>query len=254
MEHFLIKNNSVSKYNTNEQRVCPCQRMRTKGYNIINLTRHLELLDFTYNILYGESCTLQQSEVESACNTLLLKGGYSSSATHIVEMQYDQDKNLLLRVVETSPYKEFALRALRPNAQLFSIEGHELTLQTTAATQFTELLRLLSRHYNCDVPLCVNSQGEVWSVDGTVPFVVKGKQITIGTSMDTVEAEMAATALASLIKYEVKMDIITVDQALDADEIFYVDSRGITCLKSISGNMLSDNIANLLYRTLNFVV
>ena len=94
----------------------------------------------------------------------------------------------------------------------------------------------------------------MWSVDGTVRFVVKGNQITIGTSMETVEAEMAATALASLIKYEVKMDIITVDQALDADEIFYVDSRGITSLKSISGNMLSDNIANLLYRTLNFVV
>ena len=254
MEHFLISNNSVSKYNTEERIVCPCQRMRTKGNKILNLSRHLELLDFTYNILYGESCPLQQSEVASACDTLLQKGGYSSTAVHIVEMQYDQSKNLQLRVVETSPYKEFALRALRPNAQLFSIDGHELTLQTTASAQFTELLRLLSRHYDCDVPVCINSQGEVWSVDGTVPFVVKGKRITICTSMDTVEAEMAATALANLIQYEVKMDIITVDQALDADEIFYVDSRGITCLKSISGHMLSDNIANALYRSLNFVI
>ena len=254
MEHILIKNGSISKYNTDEQGAYPLQRMRTKNNKVVTLERHFELLSNTYEILFGEQCPLTLSEVEKSCDTLLEKGGYSSSACHILEMKYDQQKNLTVRVIETSPYKEFALRAVRPDAHLFSINCFETTIQTTASVAMTELLRLIAHHYNCDIAACINNSGELWSIDGAAPFVVKGKKISACATIDTVETEMAAATLANLLQYEIKIEEVTIDQAMEADEIFYVDSRGITSVRSIAGHMLSDNVANALFRNINFVI
>jgi hypothetical protein len=254
MEHYQIINNSISKYDTDSQGVCPCQRMRTKGNKIVSLDKHIDLLNYTFEVIYGTESDLTARQVESACTALLERGGYSASVSHIIELQYNINRELTLRVIESSPYKDFALRAVRPNAYPFSINCFEATLQTSASVALVGLLRNLSRHYGCDIPLCIDNEGKVWSIDGASPIIVKGKKITISATIHTVQTEVSSEALANLLNYQISFEPISFNDALEADELFYVDSRGITSVRSLSEHIYSDNVANLLHRSLNFIV
>ena len=94
MEHYQIINNSISKYNTDSQGVCPCQRMRTKGNKIVSLDKHIDLLNYTFEVIYGTESDLTARQVESACTALLERGGYSASVSHIIELQYNINREL----------------------------------------------------------------------------------------------------------------------------------------------------------------
>ncbi len=251
MEHYYLSNGTVGKYDTDQSALYAVQYLRTRGNKVVATKKYLNALDFHYAVLFGHESSLTASQIEELCYTLLTEGGYSSTATHIVELRYDANRNLSLRVVETSPYKHFTIRALRPKGYIFPITCHELTIQSSAWVAMRELMRQLSRAYDCDIPICVNSDNNIWSVDGVSPFVVTGRNIYVNPTITSVEAMMVYDALKELKQYVIIPTEISLNELLHADELFYVDHRGITSVHSVSKQLFSDNVANMVSNLLN---
>ncbi|MBQ9138279.1 MAG: hypothetical protein IJX65_06575 [Alistipes sp.] len=252
MEQWSISNGVTSRYNTDERPLYIYQRMRAYGGCIAELAAHLEIVKSTYRAIFGEECSLTVARVESQCATLLKRGGYSEGSVHIVELRYDRNDNLSLRVLETSLYKHFSLRAVRPKAFECNISGGELMLHTSAAIAMQELLSSIAHQNGCDIPLCVDSNGRVTSVDGASPIITSGRNIAISHTIDSVEARATIKALKRVKGYTLTFKNITIEDIRSADEFFYADHRGITAVHSFEGHLYSDNIANVVIDTISF--
>lgn len=254
MEHWVISNGQVGKYDTDNRPLYIYQRMRTKGHQIPHISEHLELVNYAHNILFGAPTPLTAEQINNDCATLLKRGGYAESSTHIVELRYDGCQNYSLRVLETSLYKHFAVRAVRPNAHLFSISNLEIHLPTSVAITANELLCNMARRYDCDIPICIDECGMVTSIDGASPIIVRGKDIIISTTIESVELNMVIETLSKLSKYDLHIAPISIEEATNADELLYVDYRGVTAVKSLSEQYYSDNIAHTIIAALNFTI
>ena len=252
MEHWVISNGQIGKYDTNKRPLYIYQRMRTKDNHILYLEEHLELINYGFELLYGTPTALTIEQVNKDCEKLLKKGGYQENATHILELRYDRYQNYSLRVLETSLYKHFSVRAVRPKAHIFNIANLEINLPTSAAITANELLCTMARRYDCDIPLCIDDYGVLSSIDGASPIIARGREIVISQTIPSVELEMAYQALSNQTKYKITTSPISIEEATHADELFYIDYRGITAVGSLSDSFYSDNIAHTVIGALNF--
>lgn len=253
MKHWQFsKDGGFRQYEFGTNALYVLQRMRTLGNKIVYAEDYLEILNNTFQSLTGKYTTLTVKTIEDVCSQLLALGNYSPNSCHIIEIAYDMDHNFAVRVVETSIYKTLSIRAVRPVAQMFHFAHKELNLPTSAAITSNKLFRHMARLQDADIPVYVDIDGCVESVDGASPIIVQGRNITISANIESVEVLTVLEALQNLPNYNLHFGSISVSDVMTADEFFYVDYRGITVVQSLSGHMYSDNIPTMALRALNF--
>ena len=253
MKHWQFsKDGGFREYEFSSGSLYVLQRMRTRDNKVVNAGDYLEILNNTFQSLTGKYTTLSIKTIEDTCSQLLTIGNYSPTACHIIEIAYDMDHNFAVRVVETSIYKTLSIRAVRPVAQMFYFAHKELNLPTSAAVTTNELFRHMARLQDADIPVYIDIDGFVESVDGASPIIVQGRDITISANIESVEALTLLEALQNIPNYHLHFGSISFADVMAADEFFYVDYRGITVVQSMSGHMYSDNIPTMALRALNF--
>lgn len=251
MEQWLINNGVVSRCDSEEQGLFLYQHMRAQNGKIFNLKEHLELLNSTAVSLFGEPISLTEKVVVKSCEELLYRGGYSSTAIHILELRVWQSGKYQLRVAETSLYKGFALRVMRPKALLAEGCNYPFSQPTSAAAAMVDFLRLSALQQQCQIAICTDNNGFVTSVDGATPIVVHGTDITISNSAVSIYSNIVLSALKQLQNQHVKVAPITLADLRSADELFYADARGITAVGSFENCHYSDSIAYAVSKLLN---
>ena len=253
MKHWQFsKDGGFRQYEFGTGTLYVVQRMRTRDNKVVYTEDYLDILNNTFQSLTGKHTTLTVKTIEDVCSQLLTIGNYTPGSCHIIEIAYDMDHNFAVRVVETSIYKTVSLRAVRPVAQMFYFAHKELNLPTSAAITSNELFRHMARLQDADIPVYVDIDGCVESVDGASPIIVQGRNITISANIESVEVLTVLEALQNLPNYNLHFGSISVSDVMTADEFFYVDYRGITAVQSMSGHMYSDNIPTMALRALNF--
>lgn len=243
MEQWRIDSSGVSRYDTEEHELFLYQHLRAQNGKISNLKAHLALLNEASTTLFGAHVTLTEKEVNKACEQLLYRGNYSSSAIHILELRLQQSGKFRLRVIETSLYKGFALRVMRPKAMVAEGCNYPFSMPTSAALSMVDFLRLTALQNQCHIALCTDHNGVVTSVDGAAPIVVHGTTITISNSTSSAYNDLAVATLKTLPNHTVEIRPVTLTETLSADELFYVDARGITAVGSLGSTYFSDSIA-----------
>ena len=246
MEHWLYSKDGFSKYDTAESTLFVWQRMRTQGHTIPALHYHLERLSAVSREIFGSAITLQAKEVEQRCRELLLRGNYSDKGIHIVEIRLEASADYSLRVVESSIYKKLDLRVVRPKAHLVELAGQALTLPTSTAQSVQQLLATIATANDCAIAVATDAKGRVWSVDGASPIVVKGLKITLSPTIESAEMLQAEKILRERYADHLTIGPITTEQIAAADELFYVDARGITSVSQCGESSYSDSIAYAL--------
>ena len=253
MKHWQFsKDGGFREYEFSTGALYVLQRMRTRDNKVLYAGEYLEILNNAFQSLTGKCTTLTAKTIEDVCSQLLTIGKYSPNSCHIIELAYDMDHNFAFRVVETSIYKTLTVRAVRPVAQMFYFAHQELNLPTSAAVATNELFRHMARLQDADVPVYIDIDGVVKSIDGASPIIVQGRDITISANIESVEVLTLLEALQNLPNYHLHFGDISFSDAVAADEFFYVDYRGITAVQYMSGHMYSDNIPTMALRALNF--
>ena len=252
MEQWRIDSSGISKHDSQEQELFLYQHMRTQNGKIFYLKEHLQILNNSSLDLFDKPISLTEKTVCNACEELLYRGGYSSQAIHIVELRVWQSGKFAMRVIETSLYKGFALRVMRPKATVIEHCNYPFSQPTSAAIAMTDFLRLMALKNQCQVAICTDKNMVITAVDGATPIVVHGTAITISNSVISVYSNIVISALKKLPNHTVTIRPITLTEALSADELFYVDSRGITAVGSLNSTHYSDSIAYAAAKNIAF--
>ena len=250
MEQWYIENKTTERYSTDSQELSLYQRLRATEGHIMHLSRHLDILHSYADILLPQSPIPTAAEVEQMCQRVLSRGGYSSNSTHILELRLWQSGRVRLSVIETSLYKGFDLRVLRPNAAIIEGCSTALLYPTSAALECEKLMKIIARQNGCDVALAVQN-GSVIAIDSTNPIVVHGTNVTIGQSITSAYTEFIIEALKKLPQYNISLSEISLQQAASADELFFADHRGLTAIGTLGGRQYSDTVAYAIAKYIN---
>ena len=250
MEQWYIENNTTERYDTDHSEISLYQRLRATDGRVMHLNRHLDILCSYAAILLPKTPIPTTSEVEQLCHRLLSRGSYNSSSTHILELRLWQNGRVRLSVIETSLYKGFDLRVLRPNAAIIEGCGTALLYPTSAALECEKLMKIIARQNGCDVALAVQNSSVI-AIDGTNPIAVHGTNVTIGQSITSAYTEFIIEALKKLPQYNILLSEISLQQAASADELFFADHRGLTAIGTLGGRQYSDTVAYAIAKYIN---
>ena len=250
MEQWYIENNTTERYDTDNSELSLYQRLRATDGRVMYLNRHLDILRSYATILLPHTPIPTASEIEQICSRLLSRGGYSSSSTHILELNLWQSGRVRLSVIETSLYKGFDLRVLRPNAAIIEGCSTALLYPTSAALECEKLMKIIARQNGCDVALSVQNSSVI-AIDNTNPIIVHGTNVTIGNSISSAYTELVVETLKKLPQYNISLSEISLQQVATADELFFADHRGLTAVGSLGGRQYSDTVAYAISKYLN---
>ena len=250
MEQWYIENNTTERYDTDNSELSLYQRLRATDGRVMYLNRHLDILRSYAAILLPHTPIPTASEIEQMCSRLLSRGGYSSSSTHILELNLWQSGRVRLSVIETSLYKGFDLRVLRPNAAIIEGCSTALLYPTSAALECEKLMKIISRQNGCDVALSVQNSSVI-AIDSTNPIIVHGTNVTIGNSISSAYTELVVETLKKLPQYNISLSEISLQQVATADELFFADHRGLTAVGSLGGRQYSDTVAYAIAKYIN---
>lgn len=250
MEQWYIENNTTERYDTDNSELSLYQRLRATDGRVMYLNRHLDILRSYAAILLPHTPIPTASEIEQMCSRLLSRGGYSSSSTHILELNLWQSGRVRLSVIETSLYKGFDLRVLRPNAAIIEGCSTALLYPTSAALECEKLMKIIARQNGCDVALSVQNSSVI-AIDSTNPIIVHGTNVTIGNSITSAYTELVVETLKKLPQYNISLSEISLQQVATADELFFADHRGLTAVGSLGGRQYSDTVAYAISKYLN---
>ena len=250
MEQWYIENNTTERYDTDNSELSLYQRLRATDGRVMYLNRHLDILRSYAAILLPHTPIPTASEIEQMCSRLLSRGGYSSSSTRILELNLWQSGRVRLSVIETSLYKGFDLRVLRPNAAIIEGCSTALLYPTSAALECEKLMKIIARQNGCDVALSVQNSSVI-AIDSTNPIIVHGTNVTIGNSITSAYTELVVETLKKLPQYNISLSEISLQQVATADELFFADHRGLTAVGSLGGRQYSDTVAYAISKYLN---
>lgn len=232
------------------------ERIRTEGYRAQAVEHHIRRLASVAESLYGERENLSAEAIQREVDQLLRGGHYSASACHIVELRTYGAGHYSLHVVETSFYDRFGLRAIRPIARL---TREPIPFNGAPTSAYAELVEHLRRTVNAAredgdsrnaVPVNIDHEGCVTSIDGCTPIAVKGREIIFAPTLDDPYTEQLLALCRRLRGGQIVVRPL-MENELDAlDELMYVDARGITSVAECGRAVYADIIANVLDRAM----
>ena len=232
------------------------QLVRTDGARALYVAEHLELLNNYAPQFFGERITVTAQQIVREVDAMLRAERYSLLKSHIIELRIYGASQFSLHVVETSLYDRFGLRAIRPVARIVE---ESIPLNGAPTGAFAEFVAILRRRVNIaeggepirnTVPVTVERDGCISSIDGATPIAVKGRQIIFAPHVESVEVQRIKEVCARLRRSEVVVREILCEELASLDELMYVDARGITSIIECEGAVYADIIANVLDRAM----
>ena len=220
------------------------QQVRTEGYQPLRLAEHCRLLNTASQRLFGREFDVDTQELEQCIASILARDRYSKELSHIVEIRLYPEGDYALFAVESSLYGDFELRAIRPRALIYNAEIGFGDMPTSAARAHTELLRKYAERYGCSCVICVDHNGIVGNIDGAALMAVIDREIIVSQAIESVEKALMIERLRERRHESIVVRDISIEELRRADEIFYVDVRGITSVSELEGEILSDFVAN----------
>ena len=220
------------------------QQVRTDGHQPLRLAEHCRLLNDASLRLFDRKFCVNTQELEESITSILLCERYSKELSHIVEIRLYSKGDYALFAVETSMYDDFELRAIRPRALVHRGDIGFDGMPTSAAKAHTELLRKYAERYGCSSVICADGNGIVSNIDGAAVMAVIDREIVVSQAIDSVEKELMIERLRQRRHERVVVRDILIDELRRAEEIFYVDVRGVTSISELEGEPLSDFVAN----------
>lgn len=220
------------------------QRIRTEGDKPLHLKEHCLLLQQDSERLFGKSFEVEPDCIAETITSLLRLDNYSPLRSHIVEIRVYESMDYAVMAVETSLYQGLELRAIRPKAMVCQAYSVLPDIPTSASKAQTELLRRHAERYGCAVAICTTADGIITEIDGAAVMAVIDRKIVIQPGKESVEKQQIIERLRAGRREPVQIREITIEELRRAEEIFYVDVRGITSVSEIEGEILSDFVAN----------
>ena len=204
--------------------------IRTAGHKPIFLGAHLDLLAQAAEAIFGLVRTIDERECSQAIASLLRRNACAEHFSHVVMVRIYADGILEILFHETSLYDRMSMRMIQPKA--ISLLSHDTTFTypSSATIATTTLHRAYAAGRGADVVVAISKAGEVLSIDGAPAAIIRNRAVTFSTQAFAEPEYEAIIEAATAQKRTIECRIIHAEELLQADEIFYIDHRGVTGL------------------------
>ncbi len=203
---------------------------------------YIELLQQASRELLRREFPLDLREADSLISDFLRRNGYPSAMPSYMEVRHYLSGEVVLLGGEVSPYPMLGLRLVFPSGTDVEydlpLSEHQTSLRRAAA----ELAGLKAAERGAKVAVRIDSEGFVRSVDDEEPFLVREYTVYIPQEPTLPEARCVVEHIR---KAGLNVVVAPIPRAMldDADELFYVDYRGVTALGSYNSRALMHIIA-----------
>ena len=226
------------------------QDIHTLGYQCRYTQQHIDFLNIAGSNLFGKKLNTSANAIELQIRELLKANRAISNYTIGVRLSLDSDGNYRLEDYETTIYSGYVLRLLRPTALCITSDVPWPAFPTSALLQTKQLADVIARQRDIHEALLTDSQERITS-DATKPLIlIREYTATFSpTTQHSVESRLALEACQH-INLSCKFDHFTIEDAMQADELLYVNYQGITAFSKIGRHAYMDiiaaNIANAM--------
>ncbi len=218
------------------------QTIHVRGREPRFLILHLEEVERAWFALFHNELRIDAEAVEQQICTLLDNGRYAVDGSAYVEFCVAADGSWGCRVLEQSLYRGYVLRALRPDAVTisFSLPFEGLPTAAGALTWQTALRMAEQRKVRSAVRM--DESQTLLEADGAPLFAVVARTVYCSREPRGVEGRLACEAIRRA-GYSLRIVPLKRDHLSDIEELFYVDHRGVTALKSCDGKRMLAAVA-----------
>ena len=220
------------------------QRIHTLGYRAYNVARHIQLMRDASIELFGFASLCRAEDAERIIEQLLRNSRVSQSFSCSVAMRLNSIGELSFEVEEPSFYCGFSLRVKRPKGVLLVAPKPEYISQNSITLALDAMYDARIKGSG-DIAVLVDENGELVSRPWQPIFVVYNNKIYTPSVYDTVEYITASEAIRKA-GYQLIIRPIPTESLMRMDEIFMVDTMGITSLSKLGSHSLFSVAAALI--------
>ncbi len=205
------------------------QIIHTRHLHTLHLAQHCEVLERCYWQLQFRRITLPREQIEEQIEELLRCNEVIEQLSTHVELRLYLDGHTSIEILEKTIYEGYTLRCFNPFAIIQSYDNPLGDYPTSARRAASELAHSQSALEGGDASIRCGTNGVVYSCYDSPLFGVKGNKVFASPQMASVERSLAIYAIQRC-KYEFTELPISKDQLLKFDELFWVDTYGITAV------------------------
>ena len=205
------------------------QDIRTDGHSPLRLAEHVRCLQEAARELFGDTPAIDERTTKSRIERLLRDNGYSATMPSHIAMRLYRSGEAVIIARETLPYTRMTIRSIYPEA---AIIDYDIPFSRQPSSLRETICAAASLQAAAAGARCVlqrNSAGEIVAADDAPIFVVAGRDILMPEQLPSVEFDIAAAAIRKA-GFSPIAETVTDDLLARADELFYVDYRGLTAV------------------------
>lgn len=228
------------------------QTIHIRGREVRLLKEHLREAERGWSLLFGGQLRLDIVAVERQICALLDEGRYPLEGSSYVRLQVTADGSWSCSVEGESLYRGYVLRALRPDAVTIRFAHPFEGIQTTAARAVWQTARAMAEARKVRSVVRLDDEMTLREADGAPLFAVAGRTVYTSQEPQGVEGGLAREAIRRA-GYPLEILKLKRDHLPRIEELFYVDFRGVTALKSCDGKLLLSAVAERVARQMESI-
>lgn len=228
------------------------QRIHIRGREVRLLKEHLRETERAWRSLLGRELKLDAGAIERQITTLLDQGRYPFDCSSYVRLTVAADGAWSCSVEGESLYRGYVLRALRPDAVTIRFALPFDGLPTTAARTVWQTATAMAEARKVRSVVRLDEQMTFCEADGAPLFAVAGRTVYTSTEPQGVEGGVACEAIRRA-GYPLEKLALKRDHLPRIEELFYVDCRGVTALRSCDGKLLLSAVAERVARQMESI-
>ncbi len=205
------------------------QIIHTRRYKSLHLAQHCEVLERCYWQIKFRCITLSVNNIAQRIETLLKEEKVLPNLSTHVELRLYGDGKIDVKIYERSIYEGYTLRCFNPFATIQTYDNPMGDHPTSARRAAAELAHHKSSLVGADASVRCGCDGIIYSCFDSPLFGVKGYTVFSSPALPSVERSIAIIAIRRC-GYEFEEMAIKKEQLSKFDELFWVDSFGITAI------------------------
>lgn len=218
------------------------ERIHTLDYRARRMERHIDSLRRSAEELFGFAPLCRAQEMERVAAELLARNGMTRTLSCPVAVKLSSRGELMVECCAPTFGAGCYLRAKMPVAAALSYDAPQWECRSSMTEEIAAVADGMVRREGADVAIRIDSQGMVVGRAWSPLFLVRERHLFTPRRYDSAEYDLAVET-ASRAGLTVHVREFSV-RALDyADELFTVDSMGMTAYSRVGKRLLSSTIA-----------
>ena len=213
------------------------QRIHTLGHKVYNVARHIEQLREASISLFGFASLCGPADAERIIAKLLELSRVTPRLSCPVAMRIDCEGALSFEVESPLYDAGMSLKAKRLVGVGVNMPEFNHLYQSSASIAIDALTQAMASKRGGNVPIYVNSEGNIISHSWNPIFVVYSGRVYTPAAFTSVEYLVAKEAIESLGLELVVRDLPYVSLQR-VDEVFFVDTMAVTSLFAVEKHRL----------------